>query len=286
MTSGRHERRRDVAQAILADEIGLAYGVYGEYRLRSACQPIYAPRDGSLVPVAVEALIQPHRAGAVVTPAAFQRDVPTDDRLFVESLCRALHIRNYPHAGLDGADLFLNYDPLVNDHPGRALAEIRLMARHLGDHDLDASMLVCEITEQAAPDDGVLKALAREMRRNGLRIAIDDFGAGHSTEARVRLLEPDIVKIDGRWFAELCRHAAAERLFRPLLSLLHDQGAKVLVEGIEQPRQLGVALDAGADLLQGFLLARPALTGTLLSAEPLAIDNFVKTPANVIPLFG
>jgi EAL domain-containing protein (putative c-di-GMP-specific phosphodiesterase class I) len=284
--SGRHDRRRDVAQAIRADEIGLEYGVYGAYRLRSTCQPIYAPKDGNLVPVAVEALIQPQRAGAIVPPQAFYGEVSGDDRLFVESLSRALHVRNYPYVGLDGVDLFFNYDPLVNDHLGRALAEIRLMAQHLGQYDLDASMLVCEITEQAAPDDCVLLATVREMRRNGFRIAIDDFGAGHSTEARIRLLEPDIVKIDGAWFSELCRHAAAEKLFRPLLSLLHDQGAKVLVEGIEQPAQLHVALDAGADLLQGFLLARPALTGTLLSAEPLAIEALVKPTAKIIPLFG
>jgi EAL domain-containing protein (putative c-di-GMP-specific phosphodiesterase class I) len=284
--SRRQDRRRDVAQAIRADEIGLEHGVYGAYRLRSACQPIYAPRDDVLAPVAVEALIQPHLDGAVLSPQAFHGEVKADDRLFVESLCRALHVRNYPFVGLDGVELFLNYDPLVNDHLGRALAEIRLMARHLADHGLKASMLVCEITEQAAPDDGVLLATVREMRRNGFRIAVDDFGTGHSTEARVRLLEPDIVKIDGGWFAELCRHAAAERLFRPLLSLLHDQGARVLVEGIEQPEQLRVALDAGADLLQGFLLARPALTGTLLAAEPLALENFLKPSAKVIPLFG
>lgn len=284
--SGRHDRRRDVAQAIRTDEIGLEYGVYGQYQLRSACQPIYAPRDEVLAPVAVEALIQPQRMAAPVPPQTFHEEVKAGDRLFVESLCRALHVRNYPFVGLDGVDLFLNYDPLVNDHLGRALAEIRLMARRLGDHGLKASMVVCEITEQAAPDDGVLLATVREMRRNGFRIAVDDFGTGHSTEARVRLLEPDIVKIDGGWFAELCRHTAAEKLFRPLLSLLHDQGAKVLVEGIERPEQLGVALNAGADLLQGFLLARPTLTGTLLSAEPLALDSLLKPSAKVIPLFG
>lgn len=284
--SGWHDRRRDVAQAIRADEIGLEYGLYGAYRLRSACQPIYARRDDMLVPVAVEALLQPQRDGADLPPQAFYGVVRDKDRLFVESLSRALHIRNYPFVGLGRVDLFVNYDPLVNDHLGRALAEIRLMARHLGDYGLDAPMLVCEITEQAAADDDVLLATVREMRRNGFRIAVDDFGTGHSTEARVRLLQPDIVKIDGGWFAELCRHAAAEKLFRPLLSLLHDLGTEVLVEGIEQPAQLRVALDAGADLLQGFLMARPALTGTLLPAEPLPVESLVRPSAKVIPLFG
>jgi len=60
----------------------------------------------------------------------------------------------------------------------------------------------------------------------------------------------------------------------------------VLVEGIEQPAQLGVALEAGADLLQGLLLARPVLTGTLFSAEPLEINELLRPAAKVIPLFG
>ena len=286
MSSHQQERRRDVRQAIFADEIGLEYGVYGDFRLRSACQPIYEVRDDRLVPVAVEALVQPQILGESVSAQDFHDHIPARDRLFVEGLSRALHIRNYPFVGLEGVDLFFNFNPLINDHLGRALAEIRDLVRHLSDYGLDPSKLVCEITEQASADDETLLAIVREMRRNGLRIAVDDFGAGHSTDLRVHLLEPDIVKIDGGWFAELCRHATAEKLFRPLLCLLHDQGAKVLVEGIERPEQLRVALDAGADLLQGYLLARPVLTGTLLPETPLSIDGLIRPPAKIIPLFG
>lgn len=279
----RRERRRDVDDAIFADEVGIQYGIYGEYRLRSAYQPIFTPRAGFLAPVAVEALIEPHRAGEVISPAAFFAGVAAADRLYVEAMCRTLHLRNFRNIGVGGLDLFFNYDPLINDHLGRALAEIRLMARHLGDVDLHPAMLVCEITEQAAGDELVLLRMVREMRRNGFRIAVDDFGAGHSTDERLRLLEPDIVKMDGGWFTELCRHAAAARLFRPLVSLLHDRGARVLVEGIEQPVHLRVALEGGADLLQGFHLARPALAGTIFREEQVEIDSLLRTSGKIVP---
>ncbi len=284
--SGQRERRRDVGAALFADEIGIEFGIYGEYRLKSAYQPIFAPRDGHLAPVAVEALVQPQRNGLPVPAEVFFERVPAADRLFVETLCRMLHLSNYRNIGVAGLDLFFNYDPLINDHAGRALAEIRLMARHLGDLDLDAGMLVCEITEKAAFDDRLLARLVREMRRNGLRVAVDDFGAGHSTEQRLRLLKPDIIKIDGGWFAQLCRHPAAARLFSPLLALLHESGAKVLVEGVEEPSQLMLALESGADLLQGFLLGRPALAGTLFRQEPVSIEGLLADGRKIVPLFG
>jgi len=200
-------------------------------------------------------------------------------------MCRVLHLRNFHNIGVDGLDLFFNYNPMINDHAGRALAEIRLMSRHLRELGLAPGMLVCEITEQAA-DDALLARLVREMRRDGIRIAIDDFGTGHSTVERVSLLQPDIVKIDGGWFGEFCRHTAAERFFRPLVSSLHDRGARVLVEGIEQPVHLRVALDGGVDLLQGFLLARPALAGTIFNEEPLSVDALLGRDNKVVPLFG
>ncbi len=276
----------DLAAAIRADEVGLEYGVYGDYRLRCTCQPIYSVEANRLKPVAVEAFMEAHRAGEVVPWQEFFFQLPERDRPFVESLYRALHIRNYFHIGLDGGDLFLNYNPSVEGDHRRALAEMRFMAQRLGDYGLHSSRLVCEIGGRCALDDTALLSMVREMRRNGLRVAIDDFGIGQVSEAWVRLLEPDIVRIDGGWFKELCRHFAAEKLFRPLLSLLHDQGVQVLVEGIEQPAQLGVALEAGADLLQGLLLARPVLTGTLFSAEPLEINELLRPAAKVIPLFG
>jgi EAL domain-containing protein (putative c-di-GMP-specific phosphodiesterase class I) len=284
--TGRRERRRDVSQSIFPDEIGLEYGVYGDFRLRSACQPIYARRGDVLAPVAVEMLMQPHRDGLPVPQGIFREQVAPSDRLHVETMCRMLHLRNFAFVGADGLDLFFSYEPRVNHHLGRALAEIRMTARHLGEYGLHAGMMVCEIPEQATGDEAVLRAIVREMRRNGLRIAIDDFGVGNSTEEKLRLLEPDIVKIDGGWFAEVCRHSAAEKLFRPLLSLLHEHGVKVLVEGIEQAEHLRVALEGGADLLQGRLLAGPTPVGAIFPEEPLAMEDLLRPSAKVIPLFG
>lgn len=279
--SGQGARRPD--DAIFADEIGIEYAVLGEYRLRSAYQPIFAACDGFLTPVAVEALIEPSLSGMPVPPKSFFEALASEDRLYGETLCRILHLRNFRNIGVPELELFFNYNPKINGGARRALAEIRLMAMHLGEIDVDPRKLVCEITEQAAPDDKVLARLVGEMRRNGIRIAVDDFGAGHSTAERMNLVEPDIVKLDGVWFGQLCRHAAAERLFRPLVDALKRRGTKVLVEGIESAEHLRVALEGGVDLLQGFYLARPKLAGTVFEENALPIAPLLHSGARVLP---
>jgi len=282
MNRGR-ERRRNVGDAIYADEIGVEYGVIGEYRLRSAYQPIFTPRGGLLELAAVEALIEPYRAGQKLSPAAFFAGLARGDRLYGETMCRVLHLRNFRNLGVSGIDLFFNYNPQINDHAGRALAGIRLMAMHLAEIDIEAKSLVCEITEQAAPDEAVLAKLVAEMRRNGMRVAVDDFGAGHSTAHRMDLIKPDIVKLDGLWFTKLCRHAEAERLFRLLVATLHARGVQVLVEGVETPHHLRVALEGGVDLLQGFHLGRPMPAGAFFDAGPLAIEALPGMAAKILP---
>ncbi|RVC23524.1 EAL domain-containing protein, partial [Mesorhizobium sp. M7A.F.Ca.CA.004.04.2.1] len=55
----RDDRRRNVGDAIRVDEVGIEYGIHGEFRLRSAYQPIFAPRGRFLHAVAAEALSEP-----------------------------------------------------------------------------------------------------------------------------------------------------------------------------------------------------------------------------------
>jgi EAL domain-containing protein (putative c-di-GMP-specific phosphodiesterase class I) len=121
------------------------------------------------------------------------------------------------------------------------------------------------------------------MRRNGIRIAVDDFGVGHSTAERLALIEPDIVKLDGGWFGQLCRHPEAEQLFKPLVATLHARNVKVLVEGIETPHHLRVALEGSADLLQGFHLGKPALAGAFFDEGALEIEALLGGPAKILP---
>jgi EAL domain-containing protein (putative c-di-GMP-specific phosphodiesterase class I) len=278
-------RPKLVDDAISIDEVGIESGRYRGLLLRSAYQPIFRRDGGVLVPFAVEGLIVPYADGGPVPPARLFENAPPEDRMFVESMCRALHMRNYHNIGVPCLELFFNFDPHVNCDLAASIRQIRFMARRLREIGFNSRLLVCEITEASALSDKTLVRLAAEMRRHGIRLAIDDFGTGHSTLERVEMIEPDIVKIDGGWFRQITATPASVRLFPSLVQGFKDRGSHVLVEGVETPYQLRVALDGGADLLQGYLLGRPAAAGTIFSTEPLEIDALAGDEQKVVRLF-
>jgi EAL domain-containing protein (putative c-di-GMP-specific phosphodiesterase class I) len=285
--NGNDPRPASIGAAIHVDEIGIETGRFGGFRLKTAYQPIFQRMGRSLLPIAVEGLVAPYRDGQAIDGRTFFDAVPAAERLFVESLCRCLHIRNHHNVGVPTLRLYFNYDPRANADLEDTLREIRTMAGCLVEVGLDPRLLVCEITEASALDESTLVAVTEIMRALGMRIAVGNFGAGRSTYERVARILPDIVKIDGALFRSLCRDAAAARLFGPLVQTIRRTGAEVLAEGIETPAELRIAIDARVDLLQGHLLGRPALAGTIFREDPLPLERLLASNGdNVIPLFG
>lgn len=89
-------------------------------------------------------------------------------------------------------------------------------------------------------------------------IALDDFGAGHSNIDRVWQLQPDIVKLDRQLIQQAAETPRVACLLPRLVSLLHEAGAFVLIEGVETQREALLAMECDADFVQGFYFARPA----------------------------
>lgn len=181
MTS-RDRRRRQVADAIFADEIGLEYAIHEDFRLRSTYQPIFEPRGRLLRMVAVEAAVEAHRRGCAVSAAEFLDTLAPCERLYVDALCRMLHLRNYRHVGVEGVKLFFNFDFAANDLDGRMVAELRQMAGRLDELGLHPARLMCEIVVSCSDDSDTLDVLVQEMRAGGLGVALASFGTGNDTE--------------------------------------------------------------------------------------------------------
>ncbi|MFH2017323.1 MAG: EAL domain-containing protein [Pseudomonadota bacterium] len=273
------------ADDITADEVGIRTAKFGEFRVKSAYQQIWRHRDGLLFPQAVEALARVFRDGAAIPPLEFFAQVLPEDAFRVESLCRALHLHNYHNIGVPGVQMFFNYDPRLNGNLDQSVRQLAYMADRLEKIGVDIRLLVCEITETDVLDHDAFVRLAAEIRRLGMRLAIDDFGAGHSNLGRVRTVEPEFVKFDGAFFRRVVEEPAALRLLRRLSDGFKADGAMVIIEGLETPAQFVAAIETGADYLQGYLLGRPALAGTVFDDEPKPIERFTGPSDRIVRLY-
>jgi diguanylate cyclase (GGDEF)-like protein len=134
------------------------------------------------------------------------------------------------------------------DYPGQ-------VADVLAEYGVPAQRLVLEVTEHAVATD--MEELVRrlgELRATGVRIALDDFGAGYSSLGQLRTLPVDILKIDQRLVAEPeSRTGTAAPLVDVVVRLGHRLGLEVLAEGIQTPGQRAVVEEAGCRLGQGSL---------------------------------
>ncbi len=131
----------------------------------------------------------------------------------------------------------------------------RLVADVLRAHRVPPQRLVLEVTEHAVATD--IQELIRrlgELRATGVRIALDDFGAGYSSLGQLRNLPVDILKIDHSLVAEPeSSTGTAAPLVDVVVRLGHRLGLEVLAEGIGTPAQRAVVEEAGCRLGQGSL---------------------------------
>lgn len=154
--------------------------------------------------------------------------------------------------GLPAVRVAVNVAPGQLRQPG-FVGELRAMAEAAA---LPAEALVIEVTEAGALPGGGLAALAA-LREAGFGVAIDDFGAGHSSLARLRDLPASSLKFD-RAFTERLPGAEADRaLLAGLVRLADALGLDTVAEGVETPAQLAALREAGVDACQGWLLGRP-----------------------------
>jgi EAL domain-containing protein (putative c-di-GMP-specific phosphodiesterase class I) len=92
---------------------------------------------------------------------------------------------------------------------------------------------VIEILEQSVKDALQLGEAVQFFRNQGYLIALDDFGAGHSNFDRVWNLQPDIVKLDRSMIMRAGHNMRIRRMMPVMVSLLHEVGSLVLMEGVE-----------------------------------------------------
>jgi EAL domain-containing protein (putative c-di-GMP-specific phosphodiesterase class I) len=135
---------------------------------------------------------------------------------------------------------------------------------------------VLELTEhQAVVSYAAVRERLAPLRAKGLKLAIDDTGAGFASLRHVVELRPDIIKVDRSLVTSIDTDRARRSVVTTFVLLALDIGATVIAEGVETPSELATVSSLGVDEAQGFLLARP-------TSNPLAWARWTEPDARLI----
>ena len=119
--------------------------------------------------------------------------------------------------------------------------------------------LVVELTEHSSVEDyETLRCALAPFREQGLRLAVDDAGAGYASFRHILALAADVIKLDRTLISGVDSDPARRSLAAAVVTFAHDMGSTVIAEGIETEAELRALRALGVDSAQGYLLGRPA----------------------------
>ncbi len=249
------ERRRSTGLRRSRVESDLASAISGG-DLRFRYQPIVRMVDAR--PVAVEALARwRHPALGPIGPDEFVAVAEGSelihalgDRALADSLA-ALASWNRNGCGVDL--VHVNVSAVQLTQPGL----VDRIAELLTNRSVPAGCLEIEVTESAVLDtSGMWRHTLRALRALGVRIAIDDFGAGFSSLLSLRDVEADTVKLDRSMIEGIATSDGARSLVQATIDLAHQFGMHVVAEGVETAEDHRILTELGCDFGQGWLWHR------------------------------
>lgn len=166
----------------------------------------------------------------------------------------------------------------------RSWARSLIAALHNREHI--ASRLIVEITESSVMED--LDEAARfisAMHELGIKVALDDFGAGYTSFAQLRTLDIDMVKIDGSYIKDLRRSQEAQLFIRTLLDLAHGLELETVAEFVELESDAAFLTEAGVTYLQGHMYGKATTTPGWLAPHLAASEELQRhdgyAPVNI-----
>jgi diguanylate cyclase (GGDEF)-like protein len=155
---------------------------------------------------------------------------------------------------------------LLPQRPGGAALTVNLSGPVLADPRAqqvlaavpDLSGLIIEVTEQALVMDGAgLQAAVAPLLERGVRLAIDDMGAGYSGLRQITAVHPAYLKLDRSLIQKIEGDPDRRALLEALVGYARHTGAQLVAEGVETAAELDTIAALGITLIQGYLFARP-----------------------------
>ncbi len=221
--------------------------------IRAHFQPIVDAH--TLEPVAMEALARwYHASRGWIPPSEFipvaERGGLIDDLsdLLLRQTCDQLHA--VAAAGMGHMSIAMN----LSARQFRADDLSDRILRVVDEKAVEPRRLVLEITESLLMQDPkAAQVVLSHLRREGIRVVLDDFGMGYSSLSYLKNFEVDGLKIDRAFVANLPDERRDAAVLRAIISVARELELSVVAEGVERQEQADHLRSAGCQLLQGFL---------------------------------
>jgi diguanylate cyclase (GGDEF)-like protein len=213
--------------------------------------------------IGAEALVRWWRGGEVVTPGEFL-GAAEESGLIVPLGEWVLRQACAQGAAWQGASWDIGISVNLSARQITAPGVATRVAAALAETGLAPGALTVEVNERIlVEEDGLVIDRLADLRRTGVRLAIDNFGTGYASLLYLRQSPVDIIKIDPSFVAGLGHDDTLTLLTRTVVQVGRELGLRVVAEGIEQPRQLTALREMGCHYGQGFLVGRPMAASAL-----------------------
>lgn len=236
-------------------------------------QPIVDLRQGTIF--GHEALVRGPADTALHNPEALLALAASESRLTEFELhCVEIVLTEWSRLDNPGR-LFVNLSPDALTAAMGGVGSACWLERMLARCDIAARDITVELTEQRATGSAeALQRAVQALHAMGSRIALDDFGEGHSNLRRWKDLQPDLVKLDKQLTRGIASSPQSVELVRAIVAFGNAMGAELIAEGVEDAKDLRVLRDLGIAYGQGFLLGQPA--PALQPVLPAAVAQLVR----------
>lgn len=135
---------------------------------------------------------------------------------------------------------------------------IKYISNMIEKYDIEPELLEFEITETADVNDSkMINKKVEDIRKLGMKIAIDDFGKGHSTLENLKNLEVDTVKIDRYLSLDIETNEKSRKLLALIINLAKEYNFEVVCEGIENMNQINILKNLKCNIVQGYVYYKP-----------------------------
>jgi EAL domain-containing protein (putative c-di-GMP-specific phosphodiesterase class I) len=230
-----------------------------------------------------EALVRGRRPdGSVIAPAAFLPGAPEADMLELTERVILTALRDFEDCAVHGASV-----KLAVNVPVSALTKLPLvrMLREYRPPSPNWPGLILEVTEDEIMQDLKLaNHVAGELRSLHCTLALDDFGAGYSSLARLRQLPFGELKIDRSYVTNCHEDKVNGGLCETIVALAKRFDLKTVAEGIEKGEEARKLNEIGCDIGQGYLFAKPMPKDAFLAALSRRMVDPRQTIGKPIPI--